>query len=655
MAGRIDDRDLVTLRDRVRIDDIVGEYVTLKSAGGGAWKGLCPFHDERSPSFHVTPARGVYYCFGCGEGGDAITFVQKIEHVTFGEAVERLADRYGVELRFVDGSGPDLVARGLRTRLLSAHAAAETFYREQLLSSAAGPAVAFLKERGFDRAAVEHFGVGFAPKQWDALAKHLVGLGFSPADLETGGLVTVSPKGVFDRFRGRVMWPIRSAGGDTIGFGARKLFDDDDGPKYLNTPETPLYKKSQVLYGLDLARKPIAASKSAIVVEGYTDVMACHLAGFPTAVAACGTAFGSEHISILRRLLMDDDVLAGQVTFTFDGDAAGQKAAMRAFEEDQRFTSRTFAAVDPAGRDPNDIRIAEGDEGIRQLLDARVPMFEFAIKHVLSRFDVSSALGRTDALVAVAPLVANIKDPALRPEYARLLVRWIGLDSSTVQRAINQAGRVSAGQSGKPGKPGPADRGHQEDRGNAAGPGPELAARNGGGTSAGTAGGSVAGPVDAPVASVPMPVHEREAVKVALQTPNIVDEWLTEVDAGAFTHPGLNEVFAAARAAGFTQAANQPGWVDTVLSHVPADRVEVRQLVHALTVEPLVSTEPGYAVGVIARLLEQVTIRQIADVRAELSQASRTNQADLLRQLIELEDYRSALLTTISGNPELSN
>ncbi|MEI6454016.1 MAG: DNA primase, partial [Actinomycetes bacterium] len=444
MAGRIRDDDIAVVRERAHIDDVVREYVTLKSAGGGSLKGLCPFHDERSPSFHVTPSRGMWYCFGCGEGGDVLSFVQKIDHLSFAESVEKLAAKTGVELRYVEGGAAINRQQGQRTRLVEAHKIAAAFYVEKLGSPEAQIGRLFLDERGFDREAAQHFGVGFAPKSWDALTVHLRGRGFTDQELQTGGLVSQGNRGVYDRFRGRLVWPIRDLGGEVIGFGARKLFDDDDGPKYLNSPESPLYKKSQVLYGIDLARKEISKSQQAVIVEGYTDVMACHLAGVTTAVATCGTSFGTEHIKILRRLLMDEDQWSGEVVFTFDGDAAGQKAALRAFEEDQRFVAQTFVAIESSGLDPCDLRLSKGDEAVRSLVGGRVPLFVFAIRSILAAHDLNSAEGRVSALKEAAPVVAKIRDTALQPEYTRLLAGWLGLDVEAVAKAVQHGGKAVA-------------------------------------------------------------------------------------------------------------------------------------------------------------------------------------------------------------------
>ena len=250
-------------------------------------------------------------------------------------------------------------------------------------------------------------------------------------------------RGIYDRFRGRLIWPIRDIAGDTIGFGARKLYEDDQGPKYLNTPETALYKKSQVLYGIDLAKRNIAKDRQLVVVEGYTDVMACHLAGIPTAVATCGTAFGTEHIKIARRLLSDDGS-GGEVIFTFDGDAAGQKAALRAFEEDQRFVAQTFVAVEPSGADPCELRQAKGDSAVRDLIGTRRPLFEFAIRATLKRHNLDTVEGRIAALRESAPVVAQIRDAGIRPAYARELAGWLGMPVEEVSRAVGAATKRAA-------------------------------------------------------------------------------------------------------------------------------------------------------------------------------------------------------------------
>ena len=436
MAGLIKREDIDEVRNRTDLREVVESYVTLKSAGIGSFKGLCPFHDERSPSFHIRPQLGTFHCFGCGESGDVIAFIQKMDHSSFTETVELLAARINYELHYEDGGpGPRREDYGKRQRLVDAHKVAEEFFRAQLETQEGGAAREFLTGRGFDEQAVAHFSVGYAPKGWDGLLKHLRSRGFVDEELKLTGMFSEGNRGIYDRFRGRVMWPIRDLSGATIGFGARKLYEDDQGPKYLNTPETQLYKKSQVLYGLDLAKKQISKGRQIVVVEGYTDVMACHLAGITTAVATCGTAFGTDHIKISRRLLQDDGT-GGEVIFTFDGDAAGQKAALRAFEEDQRFIAQTYVCVEPTGADPCDLRLHRGDEAVRELIELKRPLFEFAIRAELKKFNLDTVEGRVQALRQTAPIVAAIRDSAIRPAYARELAGWLGMNNEDVNRSV---------------------------------------------------------------------------------------------------------------------------------------------------------------------------------------------------------------------------
>lgn len=431
--------DIEEVRSRTNIAEIIGDYVTLKPAGVGSVKGLCPFHDERTPSFNVRPSLGFYHCFGCGESGDVFTFLQRIDHISFAEAAERLAARIGFTLSYEDGgTAPD---HSRRTRLLAANAEAERFFRARLAAQDAEPARRFLGERGFGPDAARHFAVGYAPDSWDALSGHLRAAGFSEQELRDAGLVSTSDRGSsYDRFRGRLMWPIRDTTGQTVGFGARKLLETDPGPKYLNTPETQIYRKQQVLYGLDLAKRDIARERRVVVVEGYTDVMAAHLAGVTTAVATCGTAFGAEHIKVLRRI-MDDESHRGRVVFTFDPDEAGRKAAMRAFAEEGRFVAQTYVAVAPEGLDPCDLRLERGDEAVRELVERPAPMYEFVIKQHLLDHDLETVEGRAAALRDTAPVVASIRDRITRDGYARQLARWTGVELREVQDYLRYARR----------------------------------------------------------------------------------------------------------------------------------------------------------------------------------------------------------------------
>ncbi|UVJ40841.1 DNA primase [Arthrobacter sp. CJ23] len=645
MAGLIKREDIDEVRQRTDIKEVVDGYVTLKGAGLGTYKGLCPFHDERSPSFTVRPQVGRYHCFGCGEDGDAISFVQKMDHTSFHEAVEKLAARIGYELRYEDGgSGPNREEVGKRQRLLDAHKIADEFFRSQLLTPGAAEGRNFLDGRGFDRAAAEQFGVGYAPQGWDALLKHLRGRGFTDQELKLTGMFSEGNRGIYDRFRGRLIWPIRDIAGDTIGFGARKLYEDDQGPKYLNTPETTLYKKSQVLYGIDLAKRNIAKERQLVVVEGYTDVMACHLAGVATAVATCGTAFGTEHIKIARRLLSDDGS-GGEVIFTFDGDAAGQKAALRAFEEDQRFTAQTYVAVEPTGADPCDLRQTRGDAAVRELIGSRRPLFEFAIKAALRRHNLDTVEGRVAALREAAPVVAQIRDAGMRPAYTRELAGWLGTPIEEVSRSVGAAAKRAA-TGGQP-PSGTSAAAAQQPRGSAAdgqaAPGQAMAGQAAGAPPSGAPAFMRPDPRD-PVAAM-----ERQALEVVLQEPGVLDgaAW-PQFEASYFSTPAYAAVHTAIRATGPGPAADPVGWVEHIRQEVPEP---LRALVSELAVTPLPANTPEamqrYCRDILARLFEL----QITRIKAEkMGQLQRLDAAAhpedfqrLNRELMQLEMQRRAL------------
>ncbi|MFG1890384.1 DNA primase [Micromonospora sp. NPDC049051] len=620
MAGRIRDEDIALVRERSSIADVISETVTLKSAGSGNLKGLCPFHDEKSPSFNVSPARNVWYCFGCGAGGDAIKFLMDAEHLSFVESVERLADRAGIQLRYVenDSAAPrPRPQQGQRQRLVAAHAAAVEFYRAQLTTAGARPAREFLARRGFDRAAAERYGCGFAPDAWDLLTKHLRQQGFTHDELVTGGLSRPSRSGtLIDRFRRRLMWPIRDLAGDVIGFGARKLFDDDDGPKYLNTPETPIYKKSHVLYGIDQAKREIAKQGKVVVVEGYTDVMACHLAGVPTAVATCGTAFGADHIGVLRRLLMDTDDVAGEIIFTFDGDAAGQKAALRAFEDDQRFVGRTFIAVSPDNMDPCDLRLAKGDLAVRDLVARREPLVDFALRHVINRFDLDTVDGRVEAMRRAAPLVAKLKDREKRPEYVRKLAGDLGMEIEPVQRAVLAAASTAPGREAPPApRPAPAE----------------------------------------PVVDNPQSMVEREALKLALQEPVLAGPMFDAVEASEYRHPVHVAVRAAVAAVGGAATATGGAvWIESVRD--ACEDLAARALVGELAVEPLRidgEPDPRYVSITMARVQWGSVTGRIKDLKSRIQRINPVNNKDeyfaAFGELLSLEQHARALREQAAG------
>ena len=606
MAGRIRDEDVQYIRERAPIDEVVGDYVQLKSAGGGQKKGLCPFHDEKSPSFNVNPSKGFFHCFGCGTGGDVIAFLMKIDHLSFTETVERIADRMGYTLRYDESFSGTSAPVGNRSRLIAAHAAAAKFYQDLLNTSQdAAFARELLTKRGFDRAACEAFGVGYAPNSWDGLTKHLRALDFTIDELELAGLSKMGERGPIDKFRNRLMWPIRDISGDVVGFGARKLASDeeDQGPKYLNTSETPIYKKSQVLYGLDLAKKEIAKKRQVVVVEGYTDVMACHLAGITTAVATCGTAFGADHIRIIRRLLMDDDAFRGEVIFTFDGDAAGQKAAMRAFSEDQKFVTQTFVAVEPDGLDPCDLRQNNGDLALRDLIARRIPLFEFAIKTELKLHNLNTAEGRINALNATAPLVSQIRDKSLRPEYARLLAGWLGVEVEIVTRAVSQGARATSTSQQVP-----TD---------------EVAPQENW----------------RPDPQEPRLMLEREVIKARVQQPGIVGGW-SAIEDGAFTHPAYSALAVTINSLGAMRAISTDEISDP----------QMKALFTELSVEPIRSdgeVTEHYVASIVARLREVGASRAIADLKSRLQRLNPVENGDeynaAFAQLVALESTRREL------------
>ncbi|MBM7439267.1 DNA primase [Streptomyces sp. HB132] len=604
MAGRINDDDVKAVRDAVPIDAVVSEYLQLRNAGGGNLKGLCPFHDEKSPSFQVSPGKGLFHCFGCQEGGDTIAFVMKIDHLTFSETVERLAAKAGITLRYEEGGYNPSHQRGERIRLVEAHKIAADFYREQLNGPEAEIGRKFLAERGFDQDAAAHFGVGYSPAGWDHLTRFLRGKGFSDKELISSGISQDGRRGPIDRFRGRLMWPISDTSGEIVGFGARKLRDDDNGPKYLNTPETSIYKKSQVLYGIDLAKKDIAKASRAVVVEGYTDVMACHLAGVTTAIATCGTAFGGDHIKILRRLLMDNG--SARVIFTFDGDAAGQKAALRAFEDDQKFAAETYIAIAPDNMDPCDLRLAKGDEAVRDLVEPRTPLFEFALRQIVGRYDLETPAGRAAALDEAAPVVAKIKTSSVQREVAVQLAGFVGiLDQEFVVHRVNQLaqwarGRGDGGRGDKRGSAPTASRAgaqHHQVQASAAPSGPALNLRS--------------------------PAHrtERELLKLALQKPALVSPAFDAYGVDEFTAPPYAAVRQCIAEAGGAElgVAETREYLVQVLDATPDDTV--RKLVTELAVEVFhgKSIDEGYAGEHLVKVRLRAVDRRIDDVQGSLA------------------------------------
>lgn len=611
----------------------MGEYVALKRAGADSMKGLCPFHDEKSPSFHVRPNHGLFHCFGCGEGGDVFAFLQKMEHVGFVEAVEQLADRIGYQINYEGGGTSVQRDRGTRSRLVAANAAAHEYYMAQLREPEAETARKFLTDRNFDAAAAQQFGCGYAPAGWDTLTKHLLRKGFEFKELEAAGLSRQGQRGPIDRFHRRLLWPIRNLGGDVIGFGARKLFDDDTMPgKYINTPETILYKKSQVLFGLDLAKRDIAKGHQAVVVEGYTDVMAMHLAGVKTAVASCGTAFGDEHLALLRRLLLDDNFWRGEIIYTFDGDAAGQAAALKAFAGDQKLAGQTYIAVAPDGQDPCELRQHSGDGAVRDLVARRTPLYEFVVRGLLADHNLDTAEGQVEALRRAIPVVAQIKDNALRKAYATKLAGWVGWDDiqTVVRRVGDEAKRNRMGGAR------PAHGARQP------APQPEVVAEH---------------PAARPKPNDPTLLPQRQVLAAALQYPAMAGASFDALEADAFTHPAYAAIRQLITEAGGTAAGlGGAEWLNAVADRT--DDLTMRALLSELASEPLpvknAAGIPRFVAGVLARTQEAWVGRQIAELKSKLQRVSSTEQPDaymaLFGDLVALEQYRKSLLTQAMGN-----
>ncbi len=622
MATRINDEDIALVRERAHIDEIVGAYVQLRNAGGGSLKGLCPFHDEKTPSFQVTPSRGFYYCFGCGEGGDVITFLQKIDNLSFTEAVQTLADKTGVQLRISDDGRPT-VAPGLRQRVLAANQAASEFYQSQITTAEAVVFRQFVDGRGFDRSAAEHFNMGYAPKSGRALHDHLRRAGFSDEELLKAGLIRESG---WDYFQGRVVWPIKDSARSVLGFGARRVFEDDRMPaKYINTPETVVYKKSHVLYGLDLARQPIGKKAQAVVVEGYTDVMACHLSGIDTTVASCGTAFGPDHARMLQRLMGNHDVLNGEIIFTFDGDAAGQAAALKVFNLDRAFVAQTYVAVEPNGLDPCDLRLTSGEPAVRELVGRRIPLYRFVMRNVVGQYDLDRVDGRVQAVRAAAPLLSSVRDGSLVRGYLHDLAQLAGMDVEEVRQIVSQQARRAMPPAQEP----PTQR-----RG-------RLSEDDQSPTLSGL--------------SVPWPdpvdrriVVERDTLKLMLQCPTLFDTAWNGVSLEDFTHPAYRAVFAAILETPF----QSHGWTEQLQQNTTDDLV--RQLQVALLVESL-HHEPdeAYASAYTAKLRLLTTLRELADLKSRLQRINPVEQASAHKQaftqLIALETQRRDLEQISAG------
>ena len=615
MAGLIRKSDIDEVKQRANIADIVGQYVTLQRKGADDYRGPCPFHNGKDANFSVKPSVGFFKCFVCGVGGNVFNFLMDLEALTYPEAIHKVAASINFTLTY-DGGGAERDT-GNRSRLLEANREAEQFFIEQLTSPEAEMARDFLTSRGFDRAACDLFGVGYAPNSFDAVRKHLTAKKFTEVELETAGLLSRGERGVYDRFRGRLVWPIRDVTGATIGFGARRLRDDDKGPKYLNSPETPVYHKAKVLYGLDLAKRNIARERRVVVVEGYTDVMACHLAGVTTAVATCGTAFGGDHVSLIRRVLGDVEVgdtrSRGEVIFTFDPDEAGQKAASKAFAEDTKFVANTFVVVAPDGLDPCDLRQQRGNAALAAIFETKTPLFEFMIRRTMLGFDLDTVEGRVHATRAVAPIIAGIKDRSMVDGYVRVVSGWLGVEPADVRTAMQASNnRVTI----------EVDPDHETNR------------------------------TFASLGTNPTFERERDVMVALLQYPEHMGLALAgDIMACQFSHPALRQIHGAMIAA-FADFAS-PSWISRVIE---LSDPELHPLVSELAmvdilVRPRVLPKPK------TETPEQATVRRAeearltaVDIAAYVVDIGTTLiVADIVRQRT---DFQSILQRTPDGAPE---
>jgi DNA primase len=426
--ARIRAEDIDALRERASIVDLASAYSSLKKTGANTYKGLCPFHSEKTPSFTVDEAKGLWHCFGCQEGGDIYRFVEKVESLPFSEAAEWLARKVGFQLRYEESRPGEQRAQGLRARIVAANEAAARFFHDRLLSSPdAVQARRYLESRNFSKEVAQRWQLGYAPGR-DALCKHLVGRGFSHEELERADLIRKSERDLsyFDSFRNRIVFPTWNLQGDVVGFGARALGDVQ--PKYLNTAETPAFSKSRVLYGLNRAKSAIARD-AAIVVEGYTDVIALHEAGIKEAVATNGVALGATHFELLKKF-------SQRAVLMLDSDEAGRGATERGFDIMHRIGLEVLAAPLPAGRDPAEVVASDGVEGIRKAIDAARPLLELKLEQAVARLPLDTPEARSRAVGEAVGVMSLHPDPIARHEYVFTAARMIGVEPDAIRRAL---------------------------------------------------------------------------------------------------------------------------------------------------------------------------------------------------------------------------
>jgi DNA primase len=613
MPGRIRQEDVETVRDRADIVKVVSGYLQLKKTGRDSLTGLCPFHPEKTPSFSVSPAKQVYHCFGCGEGGNVFRFVEKIENLSFREVVERLANETGVTLRYEGDSPAERRAAGRREVLHRANAeAGRLFHRMLVEGREATDARGYLEQRGISPGSVERFAVGYAPAYPDFLLRRM-SKAYSPEVLVEAGLVTRGDRGdLRDRFRGRLMFPIHDLSGNAVGFGARLLAapgrPEPEGAKYLNTAESPVYRKGSLLYNLHRAKAQIAKTGGrAFVVEGYTDVIALDQAGIQTAVATCGTALGEDHFRLLSRF-------TDRVVLAFDSDDAGARAAERAYAFHQQYPVEVFVLILPAGKDPADF-VLEHQEGAAERLEAltrdAVPLVEFIIGRAVLSSDLSTEEARLAAVRAGLAYVEPIENPMLRAHYAGVLAQRAGVGDRYV---LEQLDRLVA------------------DRPGAVAPSSAIAGQ----------GATDAGPRRSPRERV-----EREALRLLVQAPELCPSPPGALDPERFATPMYRKAFDFLREPRPGSNGEGPG---SFVARAQDRGEGFGRLIAALAVEPTEADgEPTreYAEAVFVRLEELYLGRQIDELRRELErmnpQKDPTGYEDLFGQMVSLLGRRRRL------------
>lgn len=558
--------------------DVIAGYTQLKKAGR-IHKGLCPFHQEKTPSFTVDPAKQLYHCFGCGVGGDVFTLLRELEGLSFTEAAERLADRLGMQLRY-EGVRDSSEGGGRRPLLAANRAAAEHFADLLSRSQEAQGARRYVEERGFSSEDARDWMLGYAPRGRDTAYRHLLGRKFTSRQIVDAGLALVTEGGEHrDRFRGRLVFPIADVSGEIVGFGARALGDEQ--PKYLNSPETPVYRKARILYGLDRAKAEMVRAGFAVVTEGYTDVMALHRAGVTNAVATCGTALGEEHFAMIKRF-------CDRVILAFDSDAAGAVASERGFGIHGRVGLEVLVAPIPAGKDPADVALTEGAEAIRIILGASVPLMRFVLEAEIARNRLDTPEGKGRALQAAAEKLRWEPNRVIRAQHAFWLAKRIGV----AELALEQVMREIAEAREEGGRPGPA--------------------------------------------TVRLPAYmnaEREALALLTDSPSLLREAATSLSEEHFTDPLHRVVFR-----GLVEAARQ-GTPATVMDRLPDD--ESRRLAAEIALTPIRTQEPQ---EVLARLELLKVERQIGDLKATLDRLDDGREsASFYAQWLELEGRKRVL------------